>query len=99
MAAVLSYVEYLPEAVANRIRAVPSHFRFDLQNESGVGFRRNHCEHCGVKMQEEELHADLDSAFGPMPAGGLGAIHLHHVREPFEARVGGESHDVKLLDS
>jgi hypothetical protein len=39
------------------------------------------------------------SPFGSMPSEGLEAIRLHAVREPFAAWVGGESHDVKPLDS
>ena len=99
MAVVLSYVEYLPDAVANRIRAKTSHYRLDLDRESGQSFWMNHCEHCGAQMEEEELHGDLDGPFGPIPDEGLEAIQLHHVREAFEAWAGGESYDVKPLDS
>jgi hypothetical protein len=57
MAAVLSYVEYLPETVAHRIRALTPHYRLDAQSEAGGAFWINHCEHCGAPM-EEELHGD-----------------------------------------
>ena len=50
-------------------------------------------------MDEQELHGDLDGPFGPMPLEGLEAIQLQQVREPFEARAGGESYDIKPLDS
>jgi hypothetical protein len=99
MAAVISYVEYLPVTVAERIRAITPHYRLDLENETGESFWLNHCEHCGAQMMEEELHGDPDSPFGLMPSEGLEAIRWYEVREPFEARAGAESHDVKPLDS
>jgi hypothetical protein len=85
IAAVLSYVEYLPETVADRIRSVTQHYRLDLHSETGGTFWMN--------------HGEPGSPFGPMPDEGLEAIRLHEVREPFAARAGGESHDVKPLDS
>jgi hypothetical protein len=98
-AAVLSYVDYLPETVAHRIRSVTPHYRLDVASEAGGTFWMNHCEHCGAQLEEEELHGDPGSPFGPMPDEGLEAIRLHEVREPFSAWAGGESHDVKPLDS
>ena len=98
LAAVLSYVD-LPESVASRVRAITSHYRPDLDEETGETFWMNHCEHCGAQMMEEELHGDPDSPFSSMPSEGLHAIKLHEVREPFTASVGSESHDLKPLDS
>ena len=99
MAAVLSYVEYLPEAVAERIRALTPHYRFDRSHENGESFWINHCEHCGTAMAEEELHGEPEGPFGRMSYEGLEAIRLHEVREPFEGWAGGESHDLTPLDS
>lgn len=99
MACVLSYVEYLPETVAKRIRAMTPHYRIDLHNEIGRTFWINHCEHCGAQMEEEELHGEPEGPFGPMPYEGLEAIRLSEVSEPFEAWAGGESHDLESLDS
>jgi hypothetical protein len=99
MAAVLSYVEQLPESVANCIRAITSHYRVDRHIDTGHPFWMNHCEHCAAQMEEEELHSDLEGPFGPTPHEGLGAMRLHEVREPFEARVGGETHTMMPLNS
>jgi hypothetical protein len=99
IAAVLSYVEYLPEAVANRMRSVTQHYRLDPDSETASTFWTNHCEHCGVQIEEEELHGDRGSPFGPMTDQGLEAIRLHEVHEHFAAWAGCETHDVKQLDS
>jgi hypothetical protein len=99
LTAVVSYVEYLPVTVAERIRTITPHYRVDLDNETGETFWKNHCEHCGVQMMEEELHGEPEGPFGFMPREGLEAIQWYQVSEPFEARAGAESHDVKPLDS
>ena len=99
LAAVLSYVDYVPEAVANRIRAMTPHYRIDRDVETGGSFWMNHCEQCGVQMMEEALHGEPDGAFGVMPEEGPEAIQWHEVCEPFEAWAGTESFDVKPLDS
>ncbi len=98
MAAVLSYIESLPDTVANHIRALTQHFRLAPDEASGETFWINHCEHCGAQMEEEELH-EFDGPFGPMPGGDPESIHLHRFREPFAAWAGGESHDLNPLDS
>ena len=98
MAALLSYVEYLPEAVAHRVRGKTVHLRLDLHAETGQTFWMNHCEHCGVQIEEEELH-EFEGPFGPMPCEGLEAIRLHEVREPFVGWAGGETHVLKRMDS
>jgi hypothetical protein len=99
IAAVLSYVEYLPEAVADRVRSVTQHYRLDRDCEIGGTFWTNHCEHCGAPMEEEELHGDPGRPFGPMPDLGLEVIRLHEVHEPFSPWAGCECHDLRQLDS
>jgi hypothetical protein len=97
-AAVLSYIEYLSDAVANRIRAMTPHYRLGLDSQSNETWWRNHCEHCEAQMEEEEL-LEFDGPFGMMPTEGLEAIQVRRFREPFEGWAGGESHDLKPLDS
>lgn len=99
MAAVLSYIEYLPERVAERIRALTPNYRIVHIDASGLGFWMNHCEHCGARMDDEALHADPNGPFGHMPDEGLEDVQLHRVHERFEAWVGGETYDPKPLDS
>lgn len=38
MAAVLSYVEYLPQRVANRIQALTTHYRLDREGQRRIPF-------------------------------------------------------------
>ena len=98
IAAVLSYVEYLSEAVARHIHAITTHYRMDRNLETGESFWMNHCQHCGTQMNEEELH-ELDGPFNPTTDQGLEAIQLHPIHEPFEARAAKESHNLVHLDS
>jgi hypothetical protein len=98
LAAVLSFVGCLPEAVIKRVRAVTSCYRIVTERETCSGFWMNHCEHCGARMEEEELHEDMDGPFGSIPSVGWEAIRLHEVREPFAAAAGGESHHLRPLN-
>jgi hypothetical protein len=98
LAGVLSYVEYLPEGVAQRVGGMTSHYRLDLDGLSGERFWANRCQHCEARMEEEELHGEYDGTSEPMPSEGLEAIRVHEVREPFEAWAGGEANDMKRLD-
>lgn len=91
LAAILSFVDGLSEAVASRLRALTPHYRVDRDINTGESFWINHCEHCGAQMEEAELHDELDGPFGPTPYEGLESVRLHEVREPFEACAGGES--------
>jgi hypothetical protein len=98
-AAVLSYVDYIPETVIDRVCSMTQHYRLGRNEAGGGTFWMNHCEHCGAQVEEEELHGEFESPFGPMPSEGLEAIRLHEVHEPFTAWAGVQSHDVKPLDS
>ena len=96
LAGVLSYVEYLPESVDQRVGGMTSRYRLDLVGApSGEHFWTNYCQHCEAPMEEEKLHGEYDGPFGPMPSEGLEAIRVHEVREPFEAWAGGEANDLK----
>ena len=52
----------------------------------------------GMRSGEDLTPCVLENPFGPLSAEITEAIQLHDVPEPFEARVGRESHDVKTLD-
>lgn len=43
LAAVLPYIDYLPEAVANRIWLMTPHYCIDRDVETGGSFWMNHC--------------------------------------------------------
>jgi hypothetical protein len=96
---VLSYVEFLPETIAHRVRAMSENYRLDSQGEQTSRIWLNHCGHCGTQLEEEELHGELDGAFGAIPRKGFEVIHLEYVHEPFEAWAGCETHYVVPLAS
>ena len=99
IAAVLSYVSYLPTAIADRVCSVTLNYRLDPLSDPESAFWVNTCEHCGTEMEEEELHGDPGGPFSPVSDEDLEAIRLHQVCEPFEASAGGESHNLRHLDS
>ena len=98
LAAVLSFVEFLPDSVAAHIRELTPHYRLDFDVETGGRFWLNHCQHCGAQQLEEELHGEIDGPFTSMPSVGLEALRMHEIHEPFTAWAGSQTHDLKYLD-
>jgi len=90
LGAVLAYVEYLPEAVANRVRGKTRCYQLDPHRETGRSFWMNHCAHCGAQVEEEELH-EIGGPFGSMASEGQESIKLHPVSEPFVGWAGRQS--------
>lgn len=97
LAAILSYVSNLPDAVTNHVRGLTS--GFVRERDDSQGCWTNHCEHCGERLDDQELHDGMDGPFGPEPREGLESVRLHEVREPFQASVGGEAYHLVPLDS
>ena len=98
MPAILSFVSELPNAVVSHVRELTSRYQLVCDREGSSGIWVNHCEHCGARMSEEELHDGLDGPFGPEPHEGLESVRLHEVREPFEASAGAECYYLIPLD-
>lgn len=97
-AAVLMYIEYIPDRVVDRVRELTSHYRLAKESEGDATFWINHCAQCGVQQCEEDLH-EFDGPFGPSPVEGPEAVEVHRFNEPLEARVGCESSATTPMDS
>lgn len=98
MAAVLMYIEYVPDRVADHVRELTPDYRLAKENEGDATFWINHCTHCGAQQFEEDLH-EFEGPFGPNPVEGPESVEIHRIHEPFEAKVGGESSDTRPMDS
>ena len=98
MAAILMYIEYIPDRVVDRVRAMAPHYRLAKDGDMGETFWINHCAQCDAQMFEEDLH-EFEGPFGPMPVEGSESIEIHRIQEPFEAWAGGQSCEPKPMDS
>lgn len=87
--ALVFFVEYLPQAVQNRLRPLAQHYRLDASEQAGQSYWMNHCSFCGMKQEDFELYCEPEGAFVPISAAAAATIRLHDVPEPFEAQAAG----------
>jgi len=87
--AFLFYVAHLPENVQRRLLQLARTFRVADSEATLNAYWANHCEHCGLLLNDHELHCEPDGAFMPCSAAAAQNIVLLQVNEPFEAVAAG----------
>jgi hypothetical protein len=87
--AFLFYVERLPDDVRDRLHQLSPSFRLAYSAATLNSYWANHCEHCGMLLDDHELHCEPDGAFVPSNEDAATKIHLVQIREPFEALAAG----------
>jgi hypothetical protein len=91
MPVVLSYVGYLTEAVAARLRPLASHYRVDFSHTTGTSYWMNHCEHCAAKLGDFDTICEYDVAFSPRTTEKAARIRLEKIAEPFSTSCEGHA--------
>jgi hypothetical protein len=94
--AILFYVERLPLDVQRRLTLSSPFFRLE-RSAAGLSYWANHCESCGVFLDDHELHCEPDAAFMPWSEAAAATIELLEVPEPFEAAAGGYALEPEFL--
>lgn len=83
----LFQIESLPESIQRRL---PAHVGI------GSGWS-NHCEHCGARLEDQDLFCEPGAAFCPDSAARARTIHLLRVAEPFAAFAAGYAPDPEFF--
>lgn len=96
--ACIHYIEHLPDAVVARIRTLTPHFWFDHSKMADESYWMNHCECCGMKQGDFNLHCEPRGAFLPLWEKDLAQLVKHQVNEPFEACHNGGYGELELFD-
>jgi hypothetical protein len=86
---VLSYVRYLTEPVAARLRPLAPHYRIDFSQTTGTSYWMNHCEHCAAKLGDFDTICEYGVAFSPLTTEQAAGICLEEIAEPFSTSCGG----------
>jgi hypothetical protein len=86
---VLSYVGYLTESAAVRLRPLAPHYRIDFSQTTGTSYWMNHCEHCTVKLGDFDTVCEYGVGFSPRTTEQAAAIYLEEIPEPFTTSCGG----------
>jgi hypothetical protein len=87
--AVIFYVGYIGESVRRHLSQHLPHYARDLDEMTGSSYFMNHCDRCGAKQPDHELHEEYPAAFGSRRSGQAFEVRLIEVPEPFEAHAGG----------
>ncbi len=86
---VLSYVEYLADSEAARLKSLAPHYRIDLSQTTGTSYWMNHCEHCAAKLGDFETVCEYGGAFSPRTTEQAAAIRLEEIKSHFATSCGG----------
>jgi len=87
--ALLFFIEYLPQAVQNRVHELSQHYRLDDGEPGEPRYWMNHCSFCGAPQGDLDLYCEPEGAFSPISEQAAASIRLREVLEPFEAQAGG----------
>jgi len=100
-AAAVFQIDGIGAAVQSRIACVSPHFR---RTPAAAGVESpgwsNHCEHCGARQLDHDLHCEPEGAFGCGGVGGAGgrsSLSVLEIAEPFEAAAAGYTLDPGLI--
>jgi hypothetical protein len=96
--AVIFDVYYFSDSVRALLALRSPHYRPVPNGPEGGVTWLNHCEHCGVAEDEQELHGEADAAFSPMSPQAGSTIRLEHVAAEFHGGASGYSHDPAHFD-
>jgi hypothetical protein len=95
--AFLYYIDYLPTAVQDRVRALTRHFHVDYSKTTDSSYWMNHCEHCSAKQGDFPLFCEPGSPFVPMTESDAAAVTLQRASASFEAHADGYSYDPEFF--
>jgi hypothetical protein len=84
------YVAAVSRTVYRRLRRHAPHFKFVRGESAGEGYWANHCQHCEIVIDDDDLHCE-PGAHGFVLCSKVHAasVDLMEIREPFEALAGG----------
>jgi hypothetical protein len=89
--AFLFYVDYLSDGVRDRLQRLSPCFRVGYSVATLNSYWANHCEHCGMLLDDHELHCEPEGAFMPTNESAASAIQMSTIQAPFEASAAGYS--------
>jgi hypothetical protein len=92
------YLEYLVPAVAVRMRARTTNYRYGFRRRTRTFYWVNFCEHCGTKLGDYDAFCEPGQGFMPLTREEAARVTLTRVPEPFAARAGGWSIGVELFE-
>jgi hypothetical protein len=93
---VLYHVTALTAAVSLRLQELAPRYRMS-PNASNNARWTNHCDHCHERLDDDDLHCELEAAFMPTSIEAARAIHLIEVLEPIQVNATDSALDAQWL--
>jgi hypothetical protein len=90
------FLTYLPDSVQRRLSQLSSTIRLADNESAATCYWANHCDHCGLLLDDPELHGETD-AFMPCNEAAAQNIVLLQVNESFEALAAGYAFEPEFL--
>jgi hypothetical protein len=87
--AFLFYVLRLPDDVRHRMQQLSPNYRLAQSAAHPSLHWANHCERCGGRLDDHDLHCEPDGGFMPSSPAAAADIHLLQILEPFLAEAAG----------
>jgi hypothetical protein len=87
--AFLFHIEYLPDDIRCQLSRLSRQFHLPKSAAAFGSCWVNHCDHCGVPLDDEEIHCEMDSAFMPSSGAAAANIQLLEVLKPLEVLAHG----------
>jgi hypothetical protein len=97
--AFLFHVEFLPIALQSRLKQLTKSGRFGFGDGATSGYWGNHCEHCGLLLDDQDLYCEPEGAFLPTGESAASLIHLQTIEEAFEAAAAGYAYEPQFFDA
>jgi hypothetical protein len=84
------YIAAVSAPVHRLLSKLAPHFRFVSDESTGAAGWANHCEHCGLTVDDDLLHVEPGGhGFVPCSENQAAGVSLIEVAEPFEASAAG----------
>jgi hypothetical protein len=94
MGATLFYVEDLGDGVRTRARELSLWYHRGRSEASKAGYWLNHCEHCGARQDDQDLHCEPGGAFLPLGRSDPNPVHGLVVNEAFDGSADGYNYEL-----
>jgi hypothetical protein len=96
--AFLFYVESLPDAVRQRMKALAPMYRFAASPAAQCSYWANHCDRCGGIQEDHDLFCEPEGAFLPISPEAASIIELFPMDETLEAAAAGHAMDPAFIE-
>jgi len=94
----ISYIGYLPAAVAKTMQACTRHYRISYSMVTHTFYWMNRCEHCSAKLGDHETFDEPGEGFLAFTLEDARRVSLTHVAEPFQASCGSYTIGVVMFE-